>query len=99
MNLADFPTIRVAAVDLNGQLRGKRMPGTAGAKLDQGGARMPLSVLNLDVLGSDIENSPLVFESGDGDGVLAPTNRGAVPMPWLKNPSALVPMWMFKVIS
>ena len=95
MNLADFPTIRVAAVDLNGQLRGKRMPGTAGAKLDQGGARMPFSALNLDITGADIEGSPLVFASGDADGVLLPTGRGAVPMPWLESASALVPMWMF----
>ena len=95
MNLADFPTIRVAAVDLNGQLRGKRMPGSAGAKLDQGGARTPLSALNLDITGADIEGSPLVFASGDADGTLLPTGRGAVPMPWLETASALVPMWMF----
>ena len=82
MDLSNLSTIRIAACDLNGQMRGKRLPAAAAAKLGNGGARMPLSALNLDLWGSDIDNSPLVFESGDADGVLLPTNRGAVPMPW-----------------
>lgn len=94
MDLSHFPTFRVAACDLNGQMRGKRVPAAYAAKLDKGAVRMPLSVLNVDIWGADIENSPLVFETGDADGVLLPTDRGAVPMPWLHNPSALVPMTM-----
>ncbi|KAE9627550.1 glutamine synthetase family protein [Parasedimentitalea maritima] len=92
MDLSSLSTIRIAACDLNGQLRGKRMPSEAAAKLADGGARMPLSALNLDLWGSDIDDSPLVFESGDIDGVLKPTSRGPVPMPWLETASALVPM-------
>lgn len=57
--------------------------------------RFPLSVLNLDIWGEDVEDSPLVFEVGDPDGVLRPTERGYVPMPWLATPSALLPMWMY----
>src|SRR6056297_3120753 len=96
MDLAQFPTIRVAACDLNGQMRGKRVPGRYGAKLDDGAVRMPLSSLNVDLWGADIENSPLVFDTGDADGILKPTDRGPVPMPWLATPSALVPVWMFR---
>lgn len=95
MDLSQFSTIRVTACDLNGQMRGKRVPGSYGAKLDSGAVRMPLSALNLDLWGADIEDSPLVFDSGDADGVLLPTDRGPVPMPWLDQPSALVPLWMF----
>ncbi|OUS36881.1 glutamine synthetase [Rhodobacterales bacterium 56_14_T64] len=95
MDLSNLRTIRIAASDLNGQMRGKRMPSEAAAKLDKGGARMPLSTLNLDLWGSDIDDNPLVFETGDADGILLPTNRGAVPMPWLATPSALVPMMMY----
>jgi glutamine synthetase len=72
------------------------MPAAAAAKLDASGVRMPLSALNVDIWGSDIEGSPLVFETGDQDGILYPTGRGPMPMPWLENPSALVPMWMFE---
>ncbi|MGB2201734.1 MAG: glutamine synthetase family protein [Pseudooceanicola atlanticus] len=94
MALGPISTFRVAAADLNGQMRGKRLPRPTFDKLGDG-VRMPLSVLNVDVWGADIEDSPLVFESGDADGILLPTDRGPVPMPWLDSPSALVPMEMF----
>ena len=44
--------------------------------------------------GADIAASPLVFATGDADGTLYPTGRGPVPMPWLDQPSLLVPMRM-----
>lgn len=88
-------TIRVAAADLNGQARGKRLPARNAEKAVNGGLRFPFSVLNLDIWGEDIDDSPLVLESGDRDGVLRPTERGFVPMPWLDAPTALLPIWMF----
>lgn len=97
MDLADlgaFATLRVAAADLNGQMRGKRVPGSYGAKLEGGAVRMPYSALNVDLWGADVVGSPLVFDSGDADGVLRPTDRGPVPMPWIAAPTALVPMTM-----
>ncbi|MEP1930096.1 MAG: glutamine synthetase, partial [Roseibium sp.] len=94
MDLKNHSTFRVAASDLNGQMRGKRVPASYAQKLDSGAVRMPLSALNVDLWGADIEDSPLVFETGDADGTLRPSGRGPVPMPWLSNPSALVPMTM-----
>ncbi|MEM9437501.1 MAG: glutamine synthetase family protein [Pseudomonadota bacterium] len=70
---------RIAAVDLNGQLRGKRIPVE---KLGQP-VRMPFSALNVDIFGHDIEDSPLVFATGDADGTLLPSERDPVPLPWL----------------
>ncbi|MDU8910236.1 glutamine synthetase family protein [Aestuariicoccus sp. MJ-SS9] len=89
-------TIRVAAADLNGQPRGKRVPARFADKVVEDGTRFPLSVMNLDIWGEDIDDSPLVFDSGDRDGVLRPTDRGFVPMPWLEAPTALLPIWMFR---
>ncbi|UWQ59775.1 glutamine synthetase family protein [Leisingera caerulea] len=89
-------TIRVAAADINGQARGKRVPARFADKAVEEGTRFPLSVLNLDIWGEDIDDSPLVFESGDADGVLKPTERGFVPMPWLESHSALLPIWMYR---
>jgi glutamine synthetase len=89
-------TIRVAAADLNGQLRGKRVPVRFADAVVENGTRFPMSVLNLDIWGEDIEDSPLVFDSGDADGVLKPTERGFMPMPWLDAPTALLPIWMFR---
>ncbi|MDC0869568.1 glutamine synthetase, partial [Paracoccaceae bacterium] len=96
MDLDNLDTFRIATCDLNGQMRGKRMPQKDQRKLASGDLRMPLSVLNVDIWGADIINSPLLFASGDGDGYLLPTNRGPVPMPWLDQPSAFVGMWMFE---
>jgi len=94
MELSDTPTFRVAACDLNGQMRGKRVPGSYAGKLGKGAVRMPLSALNVDIFGADIEGSPLVFESGDADGILLPTARGPVPLPWLDTNQPLSPMAM-----
>ena len=88
-------TIRVAAPDLNGVARGKRMPVRFADKVASDGTRFPMSVLNLDIWGEDIEGSPLVMDSGDRDGVLKPTERGFMPMPWLDTPSGLLPIWMY----
>ena len=78
-------SIRVAAVDLNGQLRGKRVPkGMSGKQM-----RMPLSVLNIDVFGADIQDSPLVFETGDQDGILEPAGRDPMPLPWVAGEAEL----------
>ena len=97
MDLNQFRTFRVATCDLNGQMRGKRLPISDYNNVDQGAIKLPLSALNLDVWGSDIKNSPLVFETGDADGILLPTDRGPVPMPWLEVPTFFVPMWTYEV--
>ncbi|MEM9523947.1 MAG: glutamine synthetase family protein [Pseudomonadota bacterium] len=87
--------IHAAAADLNGQARGKRLPAHAARKVMIEGIRFPFSAMNLDIWGEDIADSPLVFASGDQDGLLLPTGRECMPMPWLPSPSALVPIWMF----
>ncbi len=89
-------TIRVAAADLNGQPRGKRVPSRFADAVVENGTRFPLSSLNLDIWGEDIDDSPLVYDGGDADGVLKPTERGFMPMPWLEAPTALLPIWMFR---
>ncbi|WP_370576439.1 glutamine synthetase family protein [Paracoccus sp. MC1854] len=96
--LRDHPevkTIRVAASDLNGVARGKRVPARFADKLLTEGTKFPYSVLNMDIWGEDVEDSPLVFQAGDPDGLLMPTERGFMPMPWLDAPTGLLPLWMF----
>ncbi len=91
----NIKSIRCGAADLNGLARGKRLPRRFAEKIEADGTRFPFSALNLDIWGEDIDESPLVFETGDPDGVLLPTERGYVPMPWLAAPSALLPVWMY----
>ncbi|KJZ20562.1 glutamine synthetase family protein [Loktanella sp. S4079] len=91
----DVKHVRCGVADLNGQARGKRVPRRFAQKMETEGTRFPLSVLNLDIWGEDIDDSPLVLESGDADGVLKPTERGYVPMPWLSSPAAILPVWAY----
>jgi glutamine synthetase len=91
----EIASIRTVAADLNGQPRGKRIARRYADKAVSEGTRFPYSVLNLDIWGEDIEDSPLVFQSGDPDGCLFPTERGFLPVPWLASPTALLPIWMF----
>ena len=83
-------SVRVAALDLNGIWRGKRLPEARRSAALGGEILMPLSAAALDVTGADVKDSPLVFASGDRDGRLRPTGR-EVPMPWLGRPTTLVP--------
>ena len=92
---SNIQSIRCGAADLNGLARGKRLPRRFAEKLQSDGTRFPFSAMNLDIWGEDIDDSPLVFEVGDPDGLLMPTERGYVPMPWLSAPSALLPVWMY----
>ena len=91
----DIHSVRAVTCELNAQARAKRIPRRDAGKLETDGTRMPFSILNLDIWGEDIEDGPLVFEAGDPDGVLKPTDRGFLPMPWLETPTALLPHWMY----
>ncbi len=90
----EVETVIAAIADLNGALRGKRMPVAALPKLLESGMRMPLSAAGVDIWGEDIEGSELVFETGDADGICHPTGRGLLPMGWTSRPTALLPMWL-----
>lgn len=85
-------TVYVAAYDLNGILRGKRIPSNQIDKALAGGVRMPLSILGTDIWGNDA-----VFDvsgSGDEDGLAQVTERGLLHLGWKKNPTSMLPVWL-----
>jgi glutamine synthetase len=90
----DITSLRAAVCDLNGILRGKRVPVAQARKVLEGQMRMPYSIACLDIWGEDVAGNPLVFQMGDVDGRCAPTGRGFLPMNWLGSPTALLPLWM-----
>jgi len=92
----DITSLRAAVCDLNGILRGKRVPVAQAHKVLEGQMRMPYSITCLDIWGEDVAGNPLVFEKGDVDGHCEPTGRGFLPMSWLGSPTALLPLWMLK---
>ncbi|MBR9862409.1 MAG: glutamine synthetase [Rhodobacteraceae bacterium] len=86
----DVTSVQAGTYDLNGQLRGKRMPISSLEKVLDGSLRMPLSLAVVDVWGHDVEENALVFESGDGDGLCLPTERGVTLSNLGEEPAAFV---------
>ncbi|MEH6473457.1 MAG: glutamine synthetase family protein [Halopseudomonas sp.] len=81
--------------DLNGNLRGKRMPAGAYNKVKQEGIKLPRSVMGFDFWGADVLENGLVFETGDSDGVCMPVAEDAVPVPWAESPRSQMLAMMF----
>ncbi|WP_144776987.1 glutamine synthetase family protein [Marinobacter maritimus] len=72
--------------DLNGNLRGKRIPAPAMKKVMKEGVKLPRSVVGFDFWGADVLDNGLVFETGDSDGICLPVSDKAVPVPWAESP-------------
>ncbi|MFG6499255.1 glutamine synthetase family protein [Sulfitobacter sp. 1A13191] len=95
--LAQHPEIEsifACVCDLNGTMRGKRVPADQVSKVVEGGLRLPLSIVGMDIWGEDVENSELVFETGDSDGLCDFTGRPLMPITWTTRPTALAMLWM-----
>lgn len=90
----DIKSLRAAVCDLNGVMRGKRIPLEQAEKVLKGGLRMPLSVVGVDIWGEDIVNNPLLFTTGDADGLCESTGRGILPTTWTAEASGLIPLWL-----
>ncbi|MGK6311468.1 glutamine synthetase family protein [Neorhizobium sp. DT-125] len=90
----EIKSLRAAVCDLNGIMRGKRIPRDQAKKALQGGLRMPLSVPGLDIWGKDIADNPMVFETGDADGRCDWTGRALMPVRWTAEPTAMLPVWL-----
>ena len=88
----DIESLRGFVFDINGVVRGKRLPVDQLAKICGGGMRIPLSSANVDIWGRDIEGSKWVFETGDSDGRCEWTGRGPLVMPWSDRGAAMVPL-------
>ena len=90
----DIESLRGFIFDINGVVRGKRLPVGQLEKICGGGMRIPLSSANVDIWGRDIEGSKWVFETGDSDGRCEWTGRGPLMMPWSDHGAAMVPLVM-----
>jgi len=88
---ASHPEIEVAEVyisDLNGVARGKLIPFDMLEKLTNGGMKLPVSVLGLDIFGADCPEAGIALETGDPDGNLVPIDETLAPMLWAGRPTA-----------
>ncbi|MFO1059824.1 MAG: glutamine synthetase family protein [Dongiaceae bacterium] len=89
-------TVQVDAFvhDLNGRLRGKRLPVADAAKAWRSGIEMPRSLLFLDPTGDDLDPGGRSTAIGDPDGTAVPAPGLLAPVPWLEEPTAQVLLQM-----
>ncbi|WP_110676743.1 MULTISPECIES: glutamine synthetase family protein [Salinicola] len=86
--LAQHPEVQSVDLlisDLNGVLRGKRVPRDNVVGVLEAGMRLPASVFALDVCGNTIEETGLGLASGDGDRTCSPVAGTLVTTPWAKH--------------
>jgi glutamine synthetase len=76
--------------DLNGNLRGKRLPVSEAAKLWKSGLEMPRCMLFLDPTGDDLNPGERSTGLGDPDGSALPIPGLLAPVPWAEEPTAQV---------
>lgn len=88
------PAIYAAICDMNGVLRGKRLPAAYLDKVLRDGTRMPMSAIGVDIWGTDVAGTQLTLEQGDLDGLCLPTGRAALRTGWPGQDCPLVPLWM-----
>ncbi len=85
------PHIEIMIVDMNGRMRGKRIPADAEKKIWNGSVRLPASTQSLDIWGDDNDDlTGLSLTIGDPDGICLPDRRTHVPMPWAGEGSSQV---------
>ena len=92
LNLAGVDHIQAGIFDINGIMRGKRLPPSSYSKIVKNGIQLPLSVQNIDIYGSDIENSKFVFATGDNDGTATCQGAPQVFLRHLSKPVLLMPL-------
>jgi glutamine synthetase len=80
--------------DLNGNLRGKRLPVAEAAKLWKSGLEMPRCMLFLDPTGDDLNPGERSMGLGDPDGAALPIPDLLAPVPWAEEPAAQVLLQM-----
>jgi glutamine synthetase len=92
----DIASLRVAITDMNGCMRGKRLPLEQARGAFEGKVRMPLSLSVQDIWGSDVEDNPALMASGDSDALCLPTGRAPLLMNWMEPPAAMLPLWFYR---
>ncbi len=81
--VAEPAHIEILVVDMNGRLRGKRVPIDSENKIWEGAIRLPASTQSLDIWGDDNDDlTGISLTIGDPDGAVIADRRSHVAMPW-----------------
>jgi glutamine synthetase len=79
----DLDCADLLLTDSSGVMRGKRVPSGSLDAIYRHGRYLPESILGLDITGSDVEASGLVWDDGDADRLCRPVPGTLLPVPWM----------------
>ncbi|WP_423821800.1 glutamine synthetase family protein [Salinisphaera sp. SPP-AMP-43] len=90
----DLEFIAAYIVDINGIVRGKRLPAASLDRVYRKGLNLPVSTPLLDIWGQEVEATGLALASGDADRPCYPVAGSLRPMPWSPRPAAQMLLMM-----
>lgn len=91
----EVEAVQVVITDLNGVARGKSLAREELPALYEQGRNVAGSILGLDTRGEDVEETGLVWSTGDADKLCRPVPGTLKVAPWLTRPTAQLLMTMF----
>lgn len=87
--------VEAFVVDINGIMRGKRLPISALPRIYEKGLCLPASTVLLDIRGQEVEATGMVLDTGDADHSCRPIPASLRPLPWSDRPGGQVFLQMF----
>ena len=85
----DVQSVQIMITDPSGVLRGKAVQRSELARIFESGRQVAGSILGLDITGQDVDDTGLVWETGDADMTARPVAGTLVRAPWLAAPTGL----------
>ena len=88
-------SVQIMITDPSGVLRGKNVLRSELEKIFDTGRQVAGSILGLDITGKDVDDTGLVWDTGDADMTARPIARTLNPSPWLAAPTGQLMLTMF----
>jgi glutamine synthetase len=91
----DVGAVQIMITDPSGVLRGKSVRREELARIFESGRQVAGSILGLDITGEDVDETGLVWDTGDADMCARPVKGTLVRAPWLAAPTGQLLLTMF----
>jgi len=88
-------SVQIMITDPSGVLRGKNVLRSELDRIFDSGRQVAGSILGLDITGKDVDDTGLVWDTGDADMTARPIARTLNPAPWLAAPTGQLMLTMF----
>ena len=91
----DVEAVQIVITDPSGVLRGKAVRREELERIFDSGRQVAGSILGLDITGKDVDDTGLVWDTGDADMTARPIARSLRRAPWLAAPTGQLMLTMF----